>query len=195
MIRHIFAAIMMVLLLVPVTGATVVQGLTLPDEVTVDGQQLVLNGAGLREKKFLFIAVDVYVAGLYLKSKSSDARAIINADETMMLKIKVINSHLTGQKFRDATLMGFEESTGGHTAPIKKEINMFLKAFSDEIDKGDEFDIQYVKDKGVQVYKNERANPQVVIPGLEIKKALFGIWLGKRSDPYLQVLARHLLGK
>jgi hypothetical protein len=155
----------------------------------------VLNGAGMREKIFLVIPVDVYVAGLYLKSKASEAQAIIDADETMMLKLQVVSSHLTSEKFNNATLEGFRESTGGNTAPIQKEIDLFMKAFAEEIRQGDVFDIQYVKDKGVRVYKNGKNTPEVQIPGLNVKKALFGIWLGKRTESYLQVLAAKLLGK
>jgi hypothetical protein len=188
-------ALLLSLVLVPAAGAAVVSGVTFPDTVTVEGQQLVLNGAGMREKKFVIVPVDVYVAGLYLKSKSSDARAILDADETMMLKIQVVSSHLTSEKFKNATLEGFQESTGGNTAPIQKEIDLFLKAFAAEIKQGDVFDIQYVKDKGVLVYKNGNTKPEVLIPGLNVKKALFGIWLGKRTESYLQVLAAKLLGK
>lgn len=187
--------VLLSLLLASAAGAAVVADVTLPDTITVEGQPLVLNGAGMRVKKFLVIPVDVYVAGLYLKSKTSDAQAIINADETMMLKIQIVSSHLTAEKFKNATLEGFRESTGGNTAPIQREIDLFMKAFAEEIKQGDVFDIQYVKDKGVLVYKNGKTTPEVLVPGLNVKKALFGIWLGKRTETYLQVLATKLLGK
>jgi hypothetical protein len=50
-------------------------GVTLPDIAQV-GTTTLLNGLGLRTKYM----VKVYVAGLYLPQKSSDAVAIINAD-------------------------------------------------------------------------------------------------------------------
>lgn len=195
MIQRLMIAVLAVLFMAPVAGAVVVSGVTLPDTITVAGEQLVLNGAGMREKKFLVVAVDVYVAGLYLKNKTADAQAIIDADETMMLKIKIVSSHLTSEKFNKVTLEGFDESTGGNTAPIQKEIDLFMQAFSDELRKGDVFDIQYVKGQGVLVYKNGKTEPQVLVPGLNVKKALFGIWLGNRTESYLQVLASALLGK
>jgi Chalcone isomerase-like len=52
-------------------------GVTLPDTVTVGNTQLLLNGLGLRTK----FMVTVYVAGLYLAQKSSDADAVVKADE------------------------------------------------------------------------------------------------------------------
>ncbi len=195
MIKKFTIAIFLFLLLAPVAGAAVVSDVTLPDTITVENETLVLNGAGMREKKFVVVPVDVYVAGLYLKNKASAAQAIIDADETMMLKIQIVSSHLTSEKFKNATLEGFKESTSGNTAPIQKEIDLFMKAFAQEIKQGDVFDIQYVKGKGVFVYKNGKAEPEVLVPGLDVKKALFGIWLGKRTESYLQVLAVKLLGK
>jgi len=190
-----FAAVIIVLCIAPNAGAIVKYGVTLPDTVTVAGEQLVLNGAGLREKKFLIIAVDIYVAGLYLKSKTSDVQEILDADETLMLKIEIVSSHLTSKRFKNATLLGFEESTKGNTAPIQKEIDLFMQAFAGEFSKGDVFDIQYVKGKGVLVYKNGKTEPEVLVPGMSVKKALFGIWLGERTESYLQVLTADLLGK
>jgi hypothetical protein len=51
-------------------------GVTMPDTVTVNGTQLVLNGMALR-KKMVF---KVYVAGLYLPARNSDPDAILGAD-------------------------------------------------------------------------------------------------------------------
>ena len=52
------------------------EGVTMPDTVQVGGETLQLNGMGLR-KKAVF---NVYVAGLYLPEKMSDAEAILQAD-------------------------------------------------------------------------------------------------------------------
>lgn len=195
MIRKSVAAMAVVLLMASMAGAATVSGVTLPDTVTVEGEQLVLNGAGMRVKKLVVFPVDIYVAGLYLKNKTGDAQAIISADETMLIKIQIVSGMLTSERFIEATVTGFKESTGGNTAPIQKEIDQFLKAFAEEINQGDVFDIQYVKGKGVLVYKNGKSTPEVLIPGLNVKKALFGIWLGQRTETYLQVLAKSLLGK
>ena len=58
-------------------------GVTLPDQVSVRGQTLVLNGLGLREATVLM--VNVYVAGLYVEIKSSDPDVILKADRTKQL--------------------------------------------------------------------------------------------------------------
>ncbi len=49
-------------------------GVTMPATATVGGEALVLNGMGIRKA---YLTIKVYVAGLYLKTKSSDAEAIL----------------------------------------------------------------------------------------------------------------------
>ncbi len=174
-------------------GATV-EGVNVPDSMMVGNEKLILNGAGVRVKKLVgFVKKDVYVAGLYLKEKNSDAQQVINADETMALRIKIVTSLVTSERFSEHAKQGFEESTNGNTAPIQKEINQFLNTFSDKIENGDLFEIVYKKGVGVQTFKNGGSEPIVTIVGMPVKSALFGIWLGKRTEVNLQHLADELM--
>lgn len=50
-----------------------VGGVKLVDKASVGGQDLVLNGAGIRTRAFF----KVYVAGLYVPAKSADPAAIL----------------------------------------------------------------------------------------------------------------------
>lgn len=196
MLKAVTLGLLMVLATVSFSHALVVKGVELPDSITSGDETLVLNGAGIRAKKLAgLIKKDLYVAGLYLKNKGSDAQQIVDTDETMMLRIKIVSSLLTAERFKEATLTGFAESTKGNTAPIQKEIDLFLNAFADKINDGDLFDIVYKKGIGVQVFKNDAKESAVTIPGMPIKKALFGIWLGERSEDALKKLAEELLGK
>jgi hypothetical protein len=76
-------------------------------------------------------------------------------------------------------LEGFENSTGGKTAPLKAKIDAFVGTFKkSEITEGNVFDIVYTPGKGVESFKNGKS--QGTIEGLDFKKALFGIWLGAK---------------
>ncbi len=196
MLKAVTLGLLMVLATVTFSHALTIKGVDLPDSLTVGDETLVLNGAGVRVKKIAgLIKKDLYVAGLYLKNKSADAQQIVDADETMMLRIQIVSSLLTAERFKEATLTGFAESTKGNTAPIQKEIDLFLNAFSDKIKEGDLFEIVYTKEVGVQVFKNGAKESTVTIPGMPLKKALFGIWLGERSEDALKKLAQALLGE
>lgn len=156
------------------SAQTEVGGATLPNSVEFEGEELSLNGAGVREKFWM----DMYAGGLYLQEKSSDANAIINADEPMAIKLHMVSGMITPKRMTDAVDEGFENATDGNTSAISSEIKKF-KSFFDEIEKEDVFDLVYLPKSGVKVYKN--GNELGNIKGMDFKKALFGIWLS--DDP------------
>lgn len=147
---------------------------TLPNTITIGGSDLVLNGAGMREK----VVFDLYAGGLYLQSKSTDASTIINADETMAIKLDIVSGLISSKKMIKAVNDGFKKSMNGDTSSMTDKIEAFKGFFSDKIVKTNVFDIAYIKGKGSVVYKN--GEEVGVIEGLEFKKALFGIWLGNK---------------
>lgn len=152
---------------------TVVGDATLPNSITMGGTELVLNGAGIREK----VVFDLYAGGLYLSSKKSDAATIINADETMVIKLDIVSRLVSSSKMVDAVDEGFDASMDGDTSALDSKIEKFKGFFSEEIVKTNVFDIAFIKGRGTIVYKNGKEIG--AIEGLDFKKALFGIWLGE----------------
>ena len=161
-------------------------GITMPDTLQAGGETLMLNGAGIRSK-FVF---DLYVAGLYLKEKSSNAAAIIKSSDPMAIRLHIISGKITSEKMSKATREGFEKSTGGNTAPISAEIDQFIGAFSEPIKEGDIFEFANTAD-GVIVTKNGAEKATIASP--EFKQALFGIWLS--DHPVQGKLKKAMLGK
>jgi len=66
-------------------------GVKVPDQVTVGGQPLALNGMGLREK----IVIDVYVGSLYLPQKTSQASKAVDADVPKRIQLNFIYETVT----------------------------------------------------------------------------------------------------
>lgn len=158
--------------LTPAYSQKNIGGVKLPATMKVGNTELVLNGGGIREKWFL----DIYVGGLYVKSKSSDANSIIAANEPMAMRIKMVSSLISSEKMEAATRDGFNKSTDGKTNSISSSIESLISVFTnEEIKEGDLYDIKFEGSSGTKVYKN--GNLKATIPGLEFKKALFGIWL------------------
>ncbi len=144
----------------------------LPYEENFGDTDLKLNGAGMRE----MLWIDLYAGGLYLQNNSSDPKAILDADETMAIKLNIVSGFVTQKKMIKAVRDGFQKATFGNTKPLDKRINEFIKFFSEPIVKKDVFDIVYIKDKGVVAYKNKKELG--TIKGRDFKYALFKIWLG-----------------
>jgi hypothetical protein len=169
------------------SAQTEVAGVNLPNTESYQGQTLILNGAGVREKLW----IDLYAGGLYLSKKSSDAAAIVSANEPMSIKLHIVSKLITSEKMMDAVNEGFKNSTGGNTKALASKIEKFQSFFMEEIKKNDVFDIVYMPAQGVVVYKNNKELG--VIEGMDFKKALFGIWLSNR--PADDDLKEAMLGK
>lgn len=82
----------------------------IPENLSADSTQLVLNGAGVRTKWFM----DIYVSALYLAQPSTDATAIMSADEPMAVKLHMVSGLITSDKMKTAVMEGFEGATGGN---------------------------------------------------------------------------------
>lgn len=167
--------------------ALTVDGVEVPDTYAAQDAQLTLNGAGIRSKWFL----DLYVGGLYVPQKGSDAQAIIEADEPQAITLHIISGLITSEKMTSATMEGFENSTGGDLSAIQGEVEAFLNVFAEEIKEGDVFDLVYLPGQGVRVLKN--GAEKATIGDLAFKKALFGIWLS--DNPAQEDLKEKMLGQ
>jgi hypothetical protein len=185
--KHLFLTLMAILSISTATAQTVVGDATLPNTMSLEGSDLLLNGAGMREKLW----IDLYAGGLYLTAKSADAKAIINGDETMSMKLHIVSGMISSEKMIKAVDDGFTASLKGKTDVLASKIETFKGFFSEEITKNNVFDIAYIKGKGSVVYKDGKEVG--MIEGLDFKKALFGIWLG--AKPADKGLKNEMLGK
>ncbi len=178
--------ILFVIMLPSICQAAEIAGVNMPQSISVDQQELILNGAGVRSKFFM----ELYVAGLYLKQKDPDPGNIIQADEPMAIRLHIISSMITSKKMEDATREGFINSTNGDAGAIKERIEKFILVFKEKINENDIFELKYVPSKGTEVLKNNESS--ALIEGYDFKQALFGIWLCDK--PAQKGLKKKLLG-
>ena len=162
-------------------------GITLPGTLPAGKDNLILNGGGVREKYLM----DMYVGGLYLLQKSSDAQKIVDGDQLMGVKLHIVSGMITSEKMIEAVNEGFKKSTNGNMAPLKPKIDRFIAVLQEKISDGDIYDLIYIPGKGVAIFKNGKLKD--TIEGLDFKKALYGIWLGPK--PADEDLKTGMLGK
>jgi chalcone isomerase-like protein len=156
----------------------------LPDEMSLENDTIVLNGAGLRKK----LIIKVYAAGLYLTQKNSNAEKIMEADEAIAIRMHFIYKKVSEKKLIAAWNEGFLLS--GLQEGLAEKIAQFNSFFTEAAKKGDIYDIIYEPGIGTSVYiKGELKG---TIPGLDFKKAVYSIWLGENTA--LPKLREQLLG-
>lgn len=164
-----------------------VSGVKLSNTLNIEGQNLVLNGAGIREKMW----IDLYVGSLYLPKKSSSVTDILSGNTAKAVKLDIVSSMISSEKMIKALNEGLEKSTNGNTAPLKAKITKLVSFFKDEIKKGDVFTLVYVPGTGTVAYKN--GTKKGVVEGEDFQKAFYGIWLS--SNPVDEALKEDMLGK
>ena len=174
MIKRLLIMVLASLMMTSLAAAKEIGGAKLPDSIVVGEDTLLLNGAGLRKKFF----IKVYAGGLYLKQKNQYAQKIIEADEPMAVRMHFIYDGVSSKKLTDGWNEGFGKATGGNILPIKEEIDQFNACFTDEVKTNDIYDIIYNPGQGVSVFF--KGTLKGTIEGLDFKKALFSIWLGKK---------------
>ena len=168
------AQIITFLMLIATTFSVTAQevaGVKVDAKLTLEEQNLVLNGAGTREKFWM----DMYVGSLYLPKKSSNAKEIIESKDAAAIKLNIVSGMITSDKMISAVNEGFENATNKNTASLKAKIDKFKSFFKEEIKKGDAFVFINVPEEGVVIYKN--GVKKGTVEGHDFKKALFGIWL------------------
>lgn len=164
-----------------------VGGKNLPETIIAGKDVLTLNGGGVRIK----LAMDIYVCALYVKTKTQDAAKLLEADESMAIKVQIILGLVNDSIMNDFLREGFERSTKGNLAPIQSRIEKIVYLLKSEYKQDDVFDFIYIPEEGVTIYKNNRMLG--TIKGLDFKKSFFGIWLGK--EPAQEDLKQAMLGK
>jgi len=162
-----------------------IAGITFPPELKTKTSSLYFNGCGLREK----YTIDLYVAGLYLPKPTMDAKKVINSDEAQAIKIVIISSKVTRDKFNESVKDGFANAAPytATSAQIKKFKSFFAAPF--KID--DEILMIYKPGKGTAVIINGKMKG--IIEGIAFKKALFAIWVGNK--PAQAKLKKGMMGQ
>ena len=166
------AVVMFVMVSMFELHAASLAGVTLPDTEQVGNTKLVLNGLGVRTK----VIVKVYVAGLYLEQKSSDANAIIKADAPKRIVMHFV--HNASQKqMADAFDDSFKDNSPDALKMMKADIDRLLAAL-EPVKPGDEMVFTYVPGTGTTYALNGK--DKLTIAGPAFGPVLFSVWLGPK---------------
>jgi hypothetical protein len=102
----------------------------------------------------------------------------------------VISSLVTPDAMKSALNEGLEKSTKNNTDSITQEINQLNTSLNVEVGAGDFYEFIYLPRTGIVVLKNSEYID--TIPGIEFKKAFFGIFLS--DNPIQKNMKKAMLG-
>ena len=127
-------------------SAAEISGVKLPDQVTVGGKSLKLNGAGLRQATIL--KINAYAAGLYLENPGHDGDAIANSDQLKSIEM-VFMRDVSAKQMADAFQEGFDKNCVAGCAELKPHLSK-VQSFMKDMKKGDAMAFHFLSD-GVEV--------------------------------------------
>lgn len=168
-------------------SAAEISGVKLPDQVTVGGKTLKLNGTGLRQATF--IKFNVYAAGLYLENSSHDGEAIANSEQTKSIEM-VFMRDVTAKQMADAFHEGFDNNCIAGCAELKPFIPK-LQGLLKDMKKGETMAYHFTPD-GVDVMI--RGQKVGKVGDKAFSHQLIRVWIGK-NPPNVELKEGLLGGK
>ena len=166
--------------------AAEVGGVKLGDKVAVGGQDLVLNGAGIRTKAIF----KVYVGSLFVPAKAPDLAGVL-AKGPRRVQMNLLRN-LSADDLVNALVDGLKENnTEAEMAAVKPQqdqLATIMKAFG-EVKEGNVVTLDFVDGATVVGFNGA---PKGSIPGEAFNKALTKVWLGDK--PVQADLKKAMLG-
>ena len=166
-------------------SAAEVAGVRLDDKTSVEGRELMLNGAGLR-KRFVF---KVYVIGLYLAQKATDA---VNQGGPKRISIHMLRD-VGADQFTEALVEGLRanlsEAEFRKLEPQVKDLSDVMAQIG-EAKKGMAIALDWTGSETRLLVNGKPAGK--AIAGEDFYRALLRIWLGEH--PVQDDLKKALLG-
>jgi len=182
-------AIAAVLVSLPLLASGVtVEGNSYPKTVTIEGKQLKLIGAGLREKYWF----DVYTMGAYSESGKCATSAIINTDEVKYLRLDMLRD-VEAEKM----VSSIDESFGNNmpknaSAELKKQRKTFASYFKTECKEKTVIEFTYVPGTGVIMKQNgKKLGPPLT--GQAFMKVFWSLYFSKNTccDDLKEQILKH----
>jgi hypothetical protein len=172
----------------PLALAAEVAGVKVEDKTRVGSSDLALNGAGLRKRLFF----QVYVIGLYLPQKSTNAGAILDQPGPKRVAIHMLRD-VGADDFSGALADGIRanhsEAEASALEPRVKELAAIMAELK-EAKKGMAINLDWTGSETQVVIQGKPAGKPIA--GADFYKALLRIWLGDK--PVQDDLKRALLG-
>jgi Chalcone isomerase-like len=146
--------------------------ISFPGHVQVNGNDLQLNGLGVR--KATFLKVNVYVAALYVVEPLRDPTPLIESATPQQLVLHFVRN-VGVEDLRKVFIEGFDRGSAGQSAALAGRIAK-LNSWMSDMKSGRQLTFVRLPHAGVQVSIN--GVPKGTIEGDDFSRVLMSIWLG-----------------
>jgi len=151
------------------------KGVSFPNQLAVGGETCRLAGVGVHKKFFM----DIYYAGLYMKTPVRDPEAVIQSGEPKAVVLHVVYKQVDPDKWVDGWREGFSKKVPDASPELKKKMERFTAFFDQPVKKGEEIRIAYEPGVGTTVVI--AGTEKGTVSGDDFMKALWRICLGRHA--------------
>lgn len=183
--KNLYVALILTLIFAGQSNAAEVFGVKLEPSVTVNSQQLKLNGYGIRKKFF----VKVYIGSLYATKHFSSAAAALSDNGDKLIRMNFLHSKVEKEKIIEVYTEGFANNS--HDLVGSPEVKRFLALFTKDFNRGDVVDLNLAADGTVSVSQNGKSLG--VVSSTKLARGVLAIYLGDK--PADEALKKGMLGK
>lgn len=151
--------------------AKVIAGVRMPDAISLQGKELLLDHMELKKKLFF----EIYVWGLYLEQKPDSTKQAIDFQGPKQLQLHFRRS-IKREQLADAFRDFLSNSRALRSPEMRRQSELLVQSLKG-VRKGDTLLITYLPDQGLQV--SGEGSRGAVIPGKAFADALFDAWLSE----------------
>jgi len=181
-------ALLAILAAMPFARALEIQGVTVAPSVQVAGQNLVLNGAGLRTFTLLLVPIKIYVAAFYTPGPLRTDSEVLASPGPMQFNFTFLRA-VGASDVSEAWTSQFANSVTYTYPGYEKDRDSFVGMFGALSSGG----VQMVQFVGTDTLVYDQGTLKGMIAGRDFQKAFLSLWFG--SNPVSPALKAALLGK
>lgn len=148
------------------------RGVDFPDHIQLAGNNLTLNGLGVR--KATFLKINVYVAALYVIRPATDPRVLVESSEPQELLLHFVRG-VGLDDLRKAWSEGFARNASGQLAALNERVAR-LNSWMTDIKAGQR--LTFIRRPGAGVQVEVNGTVKGTIEGDDFSRAFMSIWLG-----------------
>lgn len=180
--------ILLVACLCSTTFAGEKSGVEMPDEITIGTKKLVLNGMGNRV--FMDFLMKIYVAGLYVEKKSTNAQEILASNEIKHLEMEFKHELVEKKKLIENWENGYKKNCGkSKICDANRDRLRTLLSYMTDMRAKQKMSFTFYPDKVEFKVKGET---KPAVEGADFSRIILSIFIGE--EPPNKSLKEGLLG-
>ena len=163
-------------------GDTEIAGVKFPQEKTIAGKMLKLNGVAVRKA---LVVVKVFAGGFYLEKSTQDAGEAIDSDQVKHLYLHYLTSKATAKKVREGFIEAMEKANPPELVEKhRQEIDRFASWLDTDMQPGSTTESTYIPGEGLTFWVN--GEKKGTIQDNEFIRMYYRYNLGEKADKRLR---------